>query len=492
MKLPLSTKKFKNKFKILAFSLYLFSYAFFSCTMNLHAASMEDLMEAMENRKSLPVDSNEIEDWPKGPLVGAESAIIMEANTGIILYSKNIHEQLYPASTTKILTCLIAAETSSLNEMVTFSQNAVFSLSPGSSNMGMDVGQALTMEEALYGILVGSANETANAVAEHIGGSIEGFADMMNQKAQELGCTDSHFSNANGLHADDHYTSAYDLATIARAFFQNELLAKISGTPTRHFEPTDTQPDDFILRTHHRLVTGEYSYEGIIGGKTGYTDTARQTLVTCAEQNGMKLICVVMKEESPNQFTDTIDLLNYGFSNFEIVNVAENETKYNINNADFFQTENDIFGSSKPILSLNRSDYLILPKTASFEDTQSSISYEIEDVNQLAIIDYTYHGIYVGSASIDVAANTSSYDFDAPIEPVPEPEEKENIIFVNVKKILLCILAIAGILILFFVVKSLIENYSFAGRRRRKARYNKRTKYKHLGNTQPPRYGDYD
>lgn len=492
MKLPLSTKKFKNKFKILAFSLYLFSYAFFSCTMNLHAASMEELMEAMENRKSLPVDSNEIENWPKGPLVGAESAIIMEANTGIILYSKNIHEQLYPASTTKILTCLIAAETSSLNEMVTFSQNAVFSIPPGSSNMGMDVGQALTMEESLYGILVGSANETANAVAEHIGGSIEGFADMMNQKAQELGCTDSHFSNSNGLHADDHYTSAYDLATIARAFFQNELLAKISGTPTRHFEPTDAQPDDFILRTHHRLVTGEYSYEGIIGGKTGYTDTARQTLVTCAEQNGMKLICVVMKEESPNQFTDTIDLLNYGFSNFEIVNVAENETKYNIDNADFFQTQNDIFGSSKPILSLNRSSYLVLPKTASFEDTQSSISYEIEDENQLAIIDYTYHGVYVGSASVDVAANTSSYDFDAPIEPVPEPEEKENIIFVNVKKILLYILAIAGILILFFVVKSLIENYSFAGRRRRKARYNKRTKYKRREDTQPPRYGDYD
>ncbi len=497
MKLPLKKKKFKHKTKILAFSLYILTYAFFGCGNRSYAASMDALTQAAEDRKSLPVESNEIENWPNGPLIGAESAIVMEAETGIILYSKNIHEQLYPASTTKILTCLIAAENSSLDEMVTFSQEAVFSVTPGGSHMGMDVGEALTMEEALYGVLVGSANETANAVAEHVGGSIEGFSDLMNKRAAELGCTDSHFVNPNGLHDDNHYTSAYDLAVIAQAFYQNELLAKMSNTPTRHFEPTDTQPDDFILRTHHRMVTGEFSYDGVLGGKTGYTDNARQTLVTCAEQNGMKLICVVMKEESPNQFTDTIDLLNYGFSNFEVVNVSENETKYNIDNADFFQTENDIFGNSKPILSLNKGSYLILPKTASFEDLQSSISYEAQNENHLAVIDYTYNGIYVGSASIDVAASVSSYDFDSPAEAIAEeeePEPKENIIFVNVKKVLLGVLAAAGILIMIFVIRSLIQNYSFAGRRRYKARYNKRARYRYKRgrNIQLPRYDDYD
>lgn len=497
MKLSLKTKKNKNKIKILALSLYIFCHAFWSYAFPSYAASLEELTQDMENRKALPVESNEIENWPKGPAIGAEAAIVMEANTGIILYSKNIHEQLYPASTTKILTCLIAAETSSLDEMVSFSENAVFSIPRGSSNMGMDMGQALTMEEALYGILVGSANETANAVAEHIGGSIEGFADMMNEKAKELGCTDSHFANPNGLHDDNHYTSAYDLATIARSFFQNELLAKMSNTPTRHFEPTDTQPDDFILRTHHRIVTGEYTYEGVVGGKTGYTDKARQTLVTCAEQNGMRLICVVMKEESPNQFTDTIDLLNYGFSNFEVVNVAENETKYNIENSDFFQSENDIFGNSKPILSLNKESYLILPKTTSFEEIHSSISYDVEDEDQIALIDYSYNGVYVGSASIDAAADISSYDFDTPTEPsaVPEEEtEEENVIFVNVKKVLLCVLAGAGILILFFVIRSMIQNYSFAGRKHYKARYNKKTRYRYKSrrNSQPSKYGDYD
>ena len=188
--------------KILTLSLCISVSVFLGDAMPSYASSYEDLMEAMENRKSLPVQSNEIENWPDGPLIGAEAAIVVEANTGVILYSKNIHEKLYPASTTKILTCLIATENSSLDEIVSFSSNAVFSIEKGSSNMGMDVGQSITMEECLYGILVGSANEVANAVAEHIGGSTEGFAEMMNQKASELGCLDSHFANANGLHND--------------------------------------------------------------------------------------------------------------------------------------------------------------------------------------------------------------------------------------------------------------------------------------------------
>lgn len=466
MKLSFYFNKCKNKLKFLTFPLCVFILIFPGCIMPVYASSYEELTEAMENRKSLPVQSNEIENWPDGPFIGAESAIVVEANTGVILYSKNIHEKLYPASTTKILTCLIAAENSSLDDMVSFSHDAVFSIERGSSNMGIDAGESLTMEECLYGILVVSANEVANAVAEHVGGSMEEFADLMNQKALELGCEDSHFANANGLHDDNHYTSAYDLSLIAREFFQNELLTKISGTPTHHFEATETQPDDFILSTHNKLVTREYSYDGIIGGKTGFTSAARQTLVTCAERNGMKLICVVMKEESPNQFTDTIDLLNYGFNNFDIINVSENETKFNIDNADFFQSNNDIFGNSKPILSLNKDSYLILPKTAVFKDTVSSISYETEDENQIAKIDYTYNGVYVGSASVDIAADAaSSYDFDSALDEMPEEENEfadEYIVFVNIKKLLLFVLIAAGILILLLIIKSLIQNYSFS------------------------------
>ncbi len=482
MKLSLSFYKFKNKLKFLALSLCLPLFIFYAGSMSAQASEPEELAEAMENRKLLPIQSNEIENWPTGPAVGAQSAIVVEANTGVILYSKNIHEKLYPASTTKILTALIAAENSTLDEMVTFSTDAVFSIERGSSNMGIDVGESLPMEECLYGILLVSANEVSNAVAEHVGGSMDEFARLMNEKARELGCVDSHFANAHGLHNDDHYTSAYDLSVIARKFFQNELLTKISGTPTHHFEATETQPDDFILSTHNKLVTHEYSYEGLIGGKTGYTNTARQTLVTCAERNGMKLICVVMKDESPYQFTDTIDLLNYGFNNFEIVNVSENETKFNINNADFFQSNNDIFGSSKPILSLNKSSYLILPKTAVFKDTISSISYDTEDENQIARIDYTYNGVYVGNASVDISTEAVSfYDFDSPTNDIQEEEENTdgNIIFVNIKKLLLFVLIGAGILILLFITKSLIQNYSFSKRSRNRL-FEKRRRKKWL------------
>ena len=148
-----------------------------------------------EARKSLSIQTNEIENWPQGPCIGAESAILMEATTGTILYAKNIDEQLYPASTTKILTCLIAAEQAEMNEVVTFSNDAVFSIERGSSNMGMDVGEQITMEQALYGVLVGSANESANAVAEHIAGTVDSFSKLMNQKAKELGCKNSNFVN---------------------------------------------------------------------------------------------------------------------------------------------------------------------------------------------------------------------------------------------------------------------------------------------------------
>lgn len=451
-----------------------------SPALTLNAASLDELTAARESRMSLPVQTNEIENWPQGPAIGAQSAILMEATTGTILYAKNIHEAQFPASTTKILTCLVAVEHAALDEVVTFSREAVFSIPRGSSNMGMDAGQAISLQDCLYGILVGSANEVSNAVAEHVGGSIEGFAKLMNEKARELGCEDSNFANANGLHDDNHYTSAYDLATIARAFYQNELLAKISNTPSYHFEPTPTQPDDFILRTHHKLVTNEYKYEGIQGGKTGYTDMARQTLVTCAEQNGMKLICIIMKEESPNQFADTIELFNYGFSNFQMVNVMDNETKYNIDHSDFFQTKSEVFGSTKPILSVDTESNLVLPKTAVFTDTESAISYHDQENGNIATIEYTYNGAYVGSASINTsAAQTEAYDFtsvpaDSDSETVaPDaPAEKENVIFVNIKKVLLFLLCAGGFLILLFVIRSVILNYSFS--RRRKSRLRRR------------------
>lgn len=481
------------------------------------AASLEELMGEAEARKSLPIQTNNIDNWPSGPAIGADSAILMEANTGVILYAKNIDKKQYPASTTKLMTALLAVENATLNDMIPFSHNAVFSIERGSSNIGMDEGQALTLEQALYGIMVGSANEVANAIGEYVGGDLETFAKMMTAKASEIGCENTNFANAHGLYEDNHYTTAYDLSLIASAFFRNELLSKISNTDSYHFMPTPTQPDEFTTNNKHKLINGEIECDNVIGGKTGYTDVARQTLVTCAEKNGMKLVCVILKEESPEQFHDTVKLFDYGFSNFQIVNVAENETRYIMKNSSFFQTGNDVFGDSRPMLSLNQESYLILPKTTDFHSLSSEISYLADDEVSVAEINYSYHGAFVGKATIDFATeNRASYEFDHQIAPdaadssdiavssdaaesrfdtsVPEnadtfvedivtegaeasdntdlnqSNEAGRIIFVNVKNVILAILAIATITIIFFIIRASLLNYHFNRRRYRRRR----------------------
>lgn len=462
-------------------SAFLITYTFTASALTVKAET--DLNAEAEARKGLAIESNAIENWPSGPAIGAEGAILMEANTGTILYAKNIHEHLYPASTTKILTALVASENSSMDEDVTYSHEAVFSIERGSSNMGMDEGEVITMEQSLYGLLVNSANEAANAIAEHVAGSMDSFVDMMNAKAKELGCEDSHFVTTNGLHDENHYTSPYDLALIAKAFFNNELLAKMSGTSSYYIPQSPTQPDDDLYcNSHNKMLTNsKYKVDGYIGGKTGYTSQARQTLVSCAQRNGMKLICVIMKEESPNQFQDTVDLFNYGFDNFEMYNVSENETKYTMDSSDFFTTDNDIFGNSKPILSLNTQDCIILPKTADFSDAQSELTYDSDKEPSVATISYTYSGQPVGKATVDLAfEEEETFDFENQVVNMEEtePEKEENVIFINVKKIILWILGIAGVLILLFIILAFIKSYSFNRRRRsrRKPLKKKRTK----------------
>lgn len=459
----------------LAFSI--FCGGFWLTPLTVHA-TLEELQAAAEARKFLPIQTNEIDNWPVGPAISAESAILMDANTGVILYAKDIHKKSYPASTTKLLTCLIAMERGDLDDMVAFSHDAVFSVPVGSSNMGMDVGESITLEQSLYGILVGSANEVANAVGEYVSGSINEFVSDMNERAAELGCTNSHFANTNGLPDDDHYTTAYDLALIASAFYQNEMLCKIDNTARYHFEPTATQPDDFFLKNKHQLISGEIAYDGILGGKTGYTDAARQTLVTCAERSGMKLVCVVFKEESPTQFTDTVELFDYGFNNFQVMNISENEKRYQIEPSGFLQTGNDIFGSSKPILSIDSDSYVIIPNTISFDDLDTDIDYSISDKNRIAKISYSYHDTYVGSAYLNLASDAAStYEFDTNIETTDvsvervEPDSSDaNTIFINVKKVLIGILLFAGIVIVLFIVRAIIMNNRNARRRRNRVK----------------------
>lgn len=431
-----------------------------------------DLDEAAQLRKQLPIQSNEISGWPEGPEISAEAAILMDVNTGTILYAKNIHEELYPASTTKIMTCLLAVENASLDDKVTFTYDAIHSVPADGSNIGIDAGEYLSLEECLYGIMVGSANEVANAVAEHVSGSVSAFVDLMNEKAKSLGCTNTHFANTNGLQDSNHYTSAYDLALISKEFFSNELLCRVGNTPRYHFTPSAGQPDDFYLNNKHKLINGEIPYTGIAGGKTGYTDLARETLVTCAERGNMKLVCVVFKEESPSQFTDTVTLFDYGFNNFKAVNVKSEEKGYIPESNSFFSSGKDIFGSSYTVLEFSKSDYVCLPQNASLEDTTSTVSYDVDSASEngaVAVINYFYNDTPVGCAHVVVSEGAAQAEKSS-------SETDERVIYINIKKWLTAFIIGGGILIAIIYISALISTYSFGGSKADRKRLNRRKK----------------
>lgn len=431
------------------------------------AATEEEIR--LEAQRAMPIQSNEIENWPVGPVVGAEAAILIEARTGAILYAKNIHQREYPASTTKIMTTLLATELCEMDEVVNFSRAAVFDNPPGSSGIAMDAGQALTMEQCLNAILIRSANEVAFAVAEHISKTSDWtvFANMMNRRAAELGALNTHFVNPNGLPDEEHYSTAYDLAMMSRAFFENEMLCRISLTRRLEIPASDRLPRAKLeLNSTQIIPGGTYAYKYIVGCKTGYTNAARACLVSCAEKDGLKLICVVLRDETPFQYTDTIALFDYGFSNFRKVNIAQANTDYDIDNTGLFYNGRDILGDSRPLLSLDKDDYIIVPGTASMDDLESFVSYDPDEDDQAAAITYFYHGTVLGSIGVNfVKRENETYLFGTLINTETEKEAEEPpVIYIDVTNILAVLAVIAVLVFIGLLLHSVLKNYAFSGR----------------------------
>lgn len=434
-----------------------------------------DYKKLAEERKSLEIESNSYDNWPLGPAIGAQSAILMDANTGAILYAKNIHEQLYPASITKLLSTYVALQECELDEMVTFSEDAVYSINWWEdANMGVYAGSSLKLEEVLYGILVGSANEAAYAVAEHVSGNLEAFSSLMNKTAKELGCLNSNFITPNGIHDENHYTTAYDMALIAKAFFSNETLTKMSSTTRFDVPVTEHQTrEGLILTAKSQLLPGKpYAYEPLVGTKTGYTDQARQTLVSCAEKNGLKLICVILKEESPAQFTDTIELFNYGFDNFDAVTLDNVNNEYAIDNH-FFTTDIDLLGNSKTILSLNKEDYIVLPNTITIEDLNSKVTFDKKQKNSIACINYYYKNYLLGKISVDLAID-EPYIFDFGNQKYSTVDivesQNQNTIYINVIHLLIGFILLVILFTILFSVQTFSRNKRLAKKRKNRLR----------------------
>lgn len=264
-----------------------------------------------------PADTDSIKDWAKGPQIEGESAILVDMFTGAVLYSKNADKAQYPASITKIMTALLGCENLDPSQKFTMSQSAAYGISDSnSSSIYADTGEEFTIEQALMAVMLQSANEMTLAVAELTTGSTKKFVEQMNLKARQLGCTNTHFNNPNGLPDEIHYTTASDMAKIARAAWFNPTFRKFASTQYYEIPPTNKFAETRYLLNHHKMMKSQaYAYDGVLGGKTGYTEAAGNTLVTYAKNDNTYLVAVVLQSVN-GAYADTANLLDYGFNNF--------------------------------------------------------------------------------------------------------------------------------------------------------------------------------
>lgn len=264
-----------------------------------------------------PADTDSIEGWVKAPQIEGESAILVDMLSGTVLYSKNADKAQYPASITKIMTGLLGCENLDPSAKFTMTESAARSITESnSSSIYADTGEEFTVEQALMAVMLQSANEMTLAVAELTSGSTKKFVEQMNLKARQLGCTNTHFNNPNGLPDETHYTTAADMAKIARAAWFNFTFRKFVTTGYYEIPPTNKFAETRYLLNHHKMMSGQtYAYDGVLGGKTGYTEAAGNTLVTYAKNDNTYLVAVVMQSVN-GAYSDTKALLDYGFNNF--------------------------------------------------------------------------------------------------------------------------------------------------------------------------------
>ena len=342
--------------------------------------------------------------------LSSEAVLIMESSTGKVIYEKNGYEKKYPASTTKILTAILAIEHCNLNETATASEFAINSIPSGYSTANIQIGETLSVKDLLYALMLQSANESAVILAEHISGSQEAFADLMNEKAKEIGCENSHFVNPNGIHNENHYTTAHDLALIANYSMQNETFRDIVKTTSFTLPATSAYPSESRTYTNtnnliiydNRNRPDNYYYEYATGIKTGYTSAAKNCLVSSATKNGIQYISVVLGSSITygnsgsisHRYVDTIALFNYAFDNFSFrkLKSTNNTIKtIEIENAKKDSKNLDLLISSDvtALVSIDNKTTNIEPEIKLNEDLKAPISKG----DLVGTISYTVEGL---------------------------------------------------------------------------------------------------
>ncbi|MGN0775176.1 MAG: D-alanyl-D-alanine carboxypeptidase family protein [Candidatus Ventricola sp.] len=311
----------------------LLTAALFIPVLHPASAAAEDASSAEDSFKDPELSPNAIPWDSKHPelldpsMLYAQSAILIEASTGEVLFEKNADEIMYPASTTKILTCYIALQMADLeNDVVTISQNAIESVPPTYATIPVSAGEKVPMDDLIAATLVRSGNEGANAIGEYLSGSLSAFADLMNETAQMLGCSqDTHFTNPSGVHDENHYTTVRDMSIIARAAMTNDRFREIVASNTYAMPATESESGaghpqrTLVGGTHILNPENDYYYADAIGVKTGFTNAAGYCFVGAAKRGGIELISVVFYSSRRGRWTDTKKLMEYGFTQVESI-----------------------------------------------------------------------------------------------------------------------------------------------------------------------------
>lgn len=368
------------------------------------------------------------------PMLKAESAILVEASTGKVLYEKNSEKAMYPASMTKILTAIIALDYFKTDDVIVVG-NEINDVTLDSSKAGHIVGESITVENLIRGLMIPSGNDSATVVAcavskkesgddnLSVGESERIFAEMMNKKAQELGCTNSNFVNPHGYHDERHYTTAADMAKIAAAGLKVDLLKGISsekeytGNGMGNADTSGLVTKDYDWKSHNLLITrGEYSYPYATGMKTGFTDEAGDCVTATAEKNGISLIAVIFNSEDPGRWEDAANLFDYGFDNYNFFTLAQNGTPvgevdlYNSKASDgnslnlIIKEDVSLFlektavGAVKTEINITNDDYKY--KSKDDNDSDIKIKAPIEKDTELGTVKYSLDGETLAEAKI--------------------------------------------------------------------------------------------
>lgn len=473
-------------------------YKFIKYTKNILTLLLAALM-IFSCLPAFPAKADDTESssdsWPDCPSIKAKAACVINADTGTVLFSKHCKKKEYPASITKIMTALLSLEkSSSMSEDVEFTDEAVNTGDSESSSIGMLVGEKLTLEQALYGMLLASANEAANAIAIHTGGDLDSFVDMMNKKAADLGCINTHFANPCGLYNPDHYTCAYDMALIAREAVKNPDFIKIAGSRKYVIPKTNLMDEERPLANTHQMINPaenpEYAYEYCYAGKTGYTSEAGYTLVSCAKKGNLNVICVVMNASCrADQYESSLKLLDYAFKRFRM----ETADKVTLNPVVTGSALYNRLVKKDPdaLITASGSALLSIPKKCDFDAITTECQYDdsITELkkgqNVIGSVDYTYRKHHIGSAELlYTGANNITLTEE---EEVPsasavniknsaetgEPEPAESFLteildfFIHTPKGRITLLAAAAaiVLLIVYIIKVVIP------RRKRRKRY---------------------